>query len=120
MDRLANATHRATRMIRLSDRVRTLVIASALVVGVCLLATVGIAEAAPAEAAHAAIAAKSVAASAPAPAAATVSANPTMQRIVAGGVTTLLFGTMISVVVVSWRSFRETIESDRERRKDEA
>lgn len=117
MDRLAFAKHRATRLLRLSARVQTLVIASAVVVGVCLLATAGIAEAANAEAAHAAIAARSVTASTPEAAAA---ADPTLQRIVAGGVTTLLFGTMISVVVVSWRSFRETVESDRERRKDEA
>lgn len=116
MTRLAIAKHRATRMLRLSGRVQTLVIASALVVGVCLLATAGIAEAAPAEAAHAAIAARSVADTAPAE----VASDPTLHRIVAGGVTTLLFGTMISVVVVSWRSFRETVESDQERRKDEA
>ncbi|MGX1098733.1 hypothetical protein [Amorphus sp. MBR-141] len=118
MVRLAVAKRHARRMLRLSGRVQTLVIASAMIVGVCLLATAGIAEAAPAEAAHAAIAARSVAASTPEAAAAAT--DPTLQRIVAGGVTTLLFGTMISVVVVSWRSFRETVESDRERRKDEA
>jgi len=118
MDRLAIAKQHATRMLRLSGRVQTFVIASALVVGVCLLATAGIAEAATAEAAHAAIAAKSVAAASPVQAAAP--ADPTLQRIVAGGVTTLLFGTMISVVVVSWRSFRETVEKDQQRRRDEA
>lgn len=119
MDRLAPAKHHATRILRLSGRVQTLVIASALIAGVCLLATVGIAQAAPAEAAHAAIAAKSVAASAPV-ASAAAATDPTLQRIVAGGVTTLLFGTMISVVVVSWRSFRESVESDRARRRDQA
>ncbi|WP_018700661.1 hypothetical protein [Amorphus coralli] len=120
MDRLANVTHRTQRLFSLSGRVQTLVIASALVVGVCLLATAGIAEAAPAEAAHAAIAAKSAAAASGAIPHPEAAPDPMLQRIVAGGVTTLLFGTMISVVVVSWRSFRESIERDQKARKDRA
>lgn len=116
MDRLANAKLRTRRHLGLSGRVQTLVIASALVVGVCLLATAGIAHAAPAEAAHAAIAAKSAAGAATALPNAVAAPDPMLHRIVAGGVTTLLFGTMISVVVVSWRSFRETVERDRETR----
>ncbi|MEW5421302.1 hypothetical protein [Amorphus sp. 3PC139-8] len=44
--------------------------------------------------------------------------EPMMHRVVAGGVATLLFGTMISVVVVSWRSFREAVEAERKRTKE--
>lgn len=44
--------------------------------------------------------------------------EPMMHRVVAGGVATLLFGTMISVVVVSWRSFRDAVEAERKRAKD--
>lgn len=103
--------------LQLSRRVRTFVLVMSLLIGVGGILTAGVASAAALPSAPLGLvadrAAAVVASSTSGPA-----HEPVIERYVAGGVGVLLFGTMISVVVMSWRSFRETVESNRPRRED--
>lgn len=118
--RSRQTTTRHRSMGPLTRRVRNLMLVAAFMVGFGGVITAGVADAAPLNTHQIEMVAGQAAEAAEVAAPHTSGHEPVVERVVAGGVATLLFGTMISVVAVSWRSFRQSVETERKRKNEEA